>query len=77
MATDLVRLNVNVGDRESGLGRAAPREIDEFRDAYRVYGVCDIIAVFEAESTEGVKGILEDMVLMLDNVKNTLTMIVF
>ena len=72
MATAFVLLNVNLGTEEQVL--AELREIEGIRETYQVYGVYDIIARFEAESVERVKGILEERVRGLDNVRSTLTM---
>ena len=72
MATAFVLLNVNLGREEEVL--AGLKEIEGIREAYQVFGVYDIIARFEAESMEKIKGILEDRVRRLDNVRSTLTM---
>ena len=73
MAIAFVLLNVNLGTEEEILARL--REIVGIREVYQVYDVYDIIARFEAESVERVRGILEDRVRRLDNVRSTLTMI--
>ena len=72
MATAFALLNVNLGTEEQVLAKL--REIEGIREAHQVFGVYDIIARFEAESTEGMKGILEDRMRRLDNVRSTLTM---
>ena len=72
MATAFVLLNVNLGTEEEVLARL--KEIEGIREAYQVYGVYDIIARVEAESIEGIKGILEGRVRRLVNVRSTLTM---
>ncbi|MCL4355581.1 MAG: Lrp/AsnC ligand binding domain-containing protein [Nitrososphaerota archaeon] len=72
MAIAFVLLNVNLGTEEEILARL--REIVGIREVYQVYDVYDIITRFEAESMEKIKGILEDKVRRLVNVRNTLTM---
>ena len=72
MVIAFVLLNVNLGTEGEVLARL--KEIEGIREAYQVYGVYDIIARVEAESIEGIKGILEGRVRRLVNVRSTLTM---
>lgn len=45
------------------------------KEAWVVYGVYDIVAKVEAESTERLKEIVSDNIRKLDGVRNTLTLI--
>jgi DNA-binding Lrp family transcriptional regulator len=72
MAIAFVLLNVNLGTEEEVLARL--REVEGVKEAYEIFGVYDIIARLEAESTEKVRSILQERVRKLDNVRSTLTL---
>ncbi len=73
MATAFVLINSNLGSEKEILARL--KGMESVKEAYQVYGVYDIIARLEAESTEKLKGVLEERVRGLENVRSILTMI--
>ncbi|MCS4539888.1 MAG: Lrp/AsnC ligand binding domain-containing protein [Thaumarchaeota archaeon] len=73
MTIGFVLINVNLGSEEGVLARL--RGMENVKEAHQVYGVYDIVAKLEAESTEKLKGILEEKVRKLENVRGTLTVI--
>lgn len=44
------------------------------KEAWQIYGVYDIIAKVEAEDTARLKGVLQEGMRRLDNVRSTLTL---
>jgi DNA-binding Lrp family transcriptional regulator len=72
MATAFVLLNVNLGTEEEVVARL--REVEGVKEAYEIFGVYDIIARLEAENSEKVRGILQEGVRKLDNIRSTLTL---
>jgi DNA-binding Lrp family transcriptional regulator len=72
MAIAFVLLNVNLGTEEEVL--AGLREVEGVKEAYEIFGVYDIIARLEAESTEKVRSILQERVRKLDSIRSTLTL---
>jgi DNA-binding Lrp family transcriptional regulator len=72
MASAFVLLNVNLGTEEEVVARL--REVEGVKEAYEIFGVYDIIARLEAESTEKVRSILQGGVRKLDNIRSTLTL---
>jgi DNA-binding Lrp family transcriptional regulator len=73
MATAFVLLNVDLGTEKEVLARL--RKTEGVKEAHRVYGVYDIIARLEAESTEEVKGLLQERIRKIDCVRSSLTML--
>ncbi len=73
MAIGFVFINVNLGSEEEVLARL--RGMENVKEAHQLYGVYDIVAKLEAESMAKLKGILEEKVRKLENVRSTLTMI--
>ncbi|MBI2648812.1 MAG: Lrp/AsnC ligand binding domain-containing protein [Thaumarchaeota archaeon] len=73
MTIGFVLINVNLGSEEGVLARL--RGMENVKEAHQVYGVYDIVAKLEAESTEKLKGVLEEKVRKLENVRSTLTVI--
>lgn len=72
MAIAFVLLNVNLGTEEEVVARL--KEVEGVKEAYQIFGVYDIIARLEAENTDKVRGILQESVRKLDNIKSTLTL---
>jgi DNA-binding Lrp family transcriptional regulator len=72
MASAFVLLNVNLGTEEEVVARL--REVEGVKEAYEIFGVYDIIARLEAESTEKVRTMLQERVRKLDNIRSTLTL---
>ena len=75
MSIAFVLLNVNLGTERSVVARM--REIEGVKKAWQVYGVYNIIAKVEAESIEKMKGILQGKIRRLDNIRSTLSLMVF
>ena len=67
-------INVEIGKSDSVMKEL--QGIEGLREAYVVYGVYDIIAIFEAESMEEIKKIVAWKVRRLTNVVATLTCLV-
>jgi DNA-binding Lrp family transcriptional regulator len=72
MAIAFVLLNVNLGTEEEVV--AGLKEVEGVKETYQIYGVYDIIARLEAESTEKVRTMLQERVRKLDNIRSTLTL---
>jgi DNA-binding Lrp family transcriptional regulator len=72
MAIAFVLLNVNLGTEEEVVAKL--REVEGVKEAYQIFGVYDIITRLEAENTDKVRGILQERVRKLDNIKSTLTL---
>ena len=70
-----VLINAEVGSEDEVLINL--RAIPCVKEAHRVYGVYDIIARIEAESTDALKESISDNVRSLENVRSTLTMVVY
>jgi len=73
MAIAFVLLNVNLGKEQDVLDRL--RKTEGVKEAYQVYGMYDIIARLEAESAEKVKGLLQEKIRKIDDVRSSLTML--
>ena len=67
-------MNADLGAEEDLLKKL--REIPNVREVYVVYGVYDIVARVEADTMEKVKETITWLILRLDKVRCTLTMIV-
>ncbi len=67
-------INVEIGSTEDVMEQLL--KIDGLSNAYMVYGVYDIVAIFEAESMEEIKKIVTWRVRRLTNIKSTLTCLV-
>ena len=65
---------MDVGTEETVLHKL--RAVEGVKGAHQVYGVYDIIVEVEDKSTDGVKGVLKEKIRRLDNVRNTLTLMV-
>ena len=74
MAGAFVLLTVDLGTEESVL--RSLRTIEGVKWAHQVFGVYDIIAKIEDETTDGVKEVLQQKVRRLRNVRNTITLMV-
>lgn len=72
MAIAFVLLNVNLGTEEEVVERL--RKVEGVKEAHQIFGVYDIIARLEAENTDKVRGILQEGVRKLDNIRSTLTL---
>ena len=67
-------INVEIGSTEDVMEQLL--KIDGLSSAYMVYGVYDIVAIFDAESMEEIKKIVTWRVRRLTNIKSTLTCLV-
>lgn len=67
-------INVEIGETEAVMEQL--QAIEGLREAFMVYGVYDIIAIFEAPNMEEIKKIVTWKVRRLINVKSTLTCLV-
>ena len=74
MAKAFVLVNVEIGAEVEVLGDL--RLIPEIREAHRVYGVYDIIAIVETPTMQELKDVVGFKVRSLDRVHSTMTMIV-
>lgn len=74
MPTAFVLINTESGTEGEVLKML--RNIDGVNEAYNVYGVYDIIAKVSAGTMEKLKELVTWRVRRIDNVRNTLTMIV-
>jgi DNA-binding Lrp family transcriptional regulator len=74
LATAFVLVNVEIGADLEVLGDLG--SIPEIREAHRVYGVYDIIAIIEASTMQELKDVVSFKVRSLDKVHSTMTMIV-
>lgn len=73
MAVAFVLLNVNMGTEEEVLRRL--KGTGGVEEAFRVYGVYDIVVKLKAESTEKVKELVQEKVRRINDVRSTLTML--
>ncbi|MAH21462.1 MAG: AsnC family transcriptional regulator [Thaumarchaeota archaeon] len=73
MPTALVLLNVDLGDEEKILERI--RKIDGVREAYRVYGIYDMILKIEGDLTEDMKTIITEKIRRIQGVRSTLSLV--
>jgi DNA-binding Lrp family transcriptional regulator len=74
LATAFVLVNVEIGAEVEVLGGL--RLIPEIREAHRVYGVYDIIAIVETPTMQELKDVVGFKMRSLDKVHSTMTMIV-
>ena len=74
MAIAFVLVNVEIGAEVEVIGDLRP--IPEIREAHRVYGVYDIIAIVEAPTMQELKDVVSFKIRSLDRVHSTMTMIV-
>jgi DNA-binding Lrp family transcriptional regulator len=74
LAKAFVLVNVEIGAEVEVLGDL--RLIPEIREAHRVYGVYDIIAIVETPTMQELKDVVGFKVRSLDRVHSTMTMIV-
>jgi len=74
LAKAFVLVNVEIGAEVEVLGDL--RLIPEIREAHRVYGVYDIIAIVETPTMQELKDVVGFKVRGLDKVYSTMTMIV-
>lgn len=74
MATAFVLVNVEISAEVEVLGDL--RLIPEIREAHRVYGVYDIIAIVETPTMQELKDVVGFKIRSLDKVHSTMTMIV-
>jgi DNA-binding Lrp family transcriptional regulator len=72
MPTAFVLINAELGKEQAILKEL--RQISGVKEAYFVYGVYDIIAKVEAESTEKLKEIVTFKIRRMADVRSTLTM---
>ena len=72
MPTAFVLINAELGKEQAILKEL--RQINGVKEAYFVYGVYDIIAKVEAESTEKLKEIVTFKIRRMADVRSTLTM---
>ena len=72
MPTAFVLINAELGKEQTILKEL--RQINGVKEAYFVYGVYDIIAKVEAESTEKLKEIVTFKIRKMADVRSTLTM---
>ena len=75
MPIAFILINAELGkeDRVLALVRALP----EVKEANMVYGVYDIIIKVEAETTQAIKDVVFSKIRRIDNVRSTITMMVF
>ena len=73
MPVAYVLLNVELGSEDDVLKEL--KNLNEVKEAHRVYGVYDTIVKVQAETTEKLKEIVSWKIRRLPNVKSTLTMI--
>lgn len=74
MAKAFILVNVEIGADLEVLGEI--RLIPEIKEAYRVYGVYDIITIVETSTMQELKDVIGFKIRNLDRVHSTMTMIV-
>ncbi len=74
MPKAFVLMNAELGSEDSLVNDL--RKLDSVKEVYQVYGVYDIVAQVEADTTEKVKEAITWKLRKLNGVKSTLTMIV-
>ncbi len=74
MPQAIVLINTDIGAEEEVLKELMG--IEGVKEAYIVYGVYDIIAKVEADSTEKLKDVITSRIRKIPKVRSTLTMVV-
>ena len=74
LATAFVLINAEIGAETEVL--KGLKDVNEVKEAHLVYGVYNIIARIETETTQELKDIISWKIRHLDKVRSTLTMIV-
>ncbi len=74
LAKAFVLINADLGTEEEVVNRL--KQIPYVKEVYTVYGVYDIIAKIEADSTDKIKETISWHIRRLDHVRSTLTMVV-
>jgi len=74
MPKAIVLINTDIGAEEEVLNQLIA--IGGVKEAYIVYGVYDIVAKVEAETTEKLKEIVTSKIRKIPKVRSTLTMII-
>jgi DNA-binding Lrp family transcriptional regulator len=74
MESVFVCINVELGSDQEVLDKL--REIKEVQTAYQLYGVYDIIAKVQAETTSKLKEIVLHKIRKIPKVRTTLTMVI-
>ena len=74
MPKAFVLMNAELGSEDSLVSEL--KKMEGVKEVYQVYGVYDIVAQVEADAMEKVKETITWMLLKLNGVKSTLTMIV-
>jgi len=74
MPKAIVLINTDIGAEEEVLNQLS--NLEGVKEAYIVYGVYDIVAKVEAETTEKLKEIVTSKIRKIPKVRSTLTMII-
>jgi len=74
MPKAIVLINTDIGAEEEVLNQLS--NLEGVKEAYIVYGVYDIVAKVEAETTEKLKEIVTSRIRKIPKVRSTLTMII-
>ncbi len=73
MAIAFILINSEIGREQQVIEQL--QNLPNVIEAHVVYGVYDLIAKIEAESTEELKRLVSENLRLLDNVRNTMTMV--
>jgi len=74
MPLAFIFINAEVGSEDEALKQL--RKIENIKEAHSIYGVYDIVAKIEAETTDRLKEVITSKVRKLRWVRSTLTMMV-
>jgi DNA-binding Lrp family transcriptional regulator len=74
MPLAFIFINAEVGSEDEALKQL--RKIEHIKEAYSIYGVYDIVAKVEAETTDRLKEVITSKVRKLRWIRSTLTMMV-
>jgi len=74
MPKAIVLINTDIGAEEEVLNQLS--NLEGVEEAYIVYGVYDIVAKVEAETTEKLKEIVTSKIRKIPKVRSTLTMVI-
>lgn len=74
MPKAIVLINTDIGAEEEVLNQLS--NLEGVKEAYIVYGVYDIVAKVEAETTEKLKEIVTSKIRKIPKVRSTLTMVI-
>ena len=74
MPSAFVLISTDVGTEGEVLARL--KGMEGVKEVHQVYGAYDIITKLDAESMEGLKGMVEERIRQLGHVRNTITMMV-